>query len=440
MNAFDYFLERDRPPVPPRQRERFALGQPPKPVAPPATDIDELLRRVTAGDVEKPATGRPVLLPPNDPTHPNMDANEKYGRPLLSAQPAAVTVNNDANQIPAPNGVLDSNRPQLRPYEPMPTPPPGYIEAGEVQAPVPADNRALSPHVQFKPDDPINAPSSPVAPGDDPALFEQREPLEVQRQKLSQLLTLPVKNKEAQSIDPKTGRPGRADVKGRIKDALREAVIAAGQQVRANGGIADWGTLGAAAAGGVGGAIDPSQNEKRVRLRDIAETRGQIGELEDQQATDLNVAHKQAQIRTIGEDDARKRDELKQKEKAAESLAKYRERKADQGDLKLFGDAELREMRDRWARENTATANRRLAAVEKEMDNRMKRSEADRASREKIAGAQQSGADRRAALTIEARKTLEVYKAAQAAGRQQEALAARKELERIKREADAVKD
>lgn len=137
-------------------------------------------------------------------------------------------------------------------------------------------------------------------------------------------------------------------------------------------------------------------------------------------------------------DNARLEKELRRKERADEQRAKYQERKADQGDLKLIGDAELREMRDRWAASDDARDKRRLDLTEKEMENRMVRSEADRVSREKIAGQREGGANRRAQLAIEARRALTEYQEAQRNGRSEAANAARERLAKLKAEADAL--
>lgn len=231
------------------------------------------------------------------------------------------------------------------------------------------------------------------------------------------------------------------------KDALRSAGLSALQAIASGDPNASIGQqlgrgLGGAIGGGVAGAFDPNADEKignqmvldrdypkwaRAFQRESQETNQKLGE-----------EYKQEQIRTIGEDDRRQAANLERQVEKDKGQVKRWEAMTDRDRLKLAGDEELRAMRDKWALAKDANEKRRLEAVEKEMENRMIRADADRSSREKIAGMREGGADRRAQLQIEARKALAEYNAAVSAGQQDKAIAARERLAQLKAEADQV--
>lgn len=244
MNIFD--LLDDTPPTVKPTRKRVPLTPPFVPT--PKTNVPEIMLEDLLGasnDDDKQLPTRPRLVPP-------AGAEERIFIPD--------DVDESVNVSGGSGDPIDAGRPRLSPMQTI-TPRP------VMDAPENDQSR-----VQLSPYDDIN-----------------QTPLEYERKRLGSLTNKemnPVRNKEAQTIDPKTGKPRKANFGGRLKDALREALIGAGRQVAANGGVANWGTLGAAAAGGVGGAIDPSMNEQRQREYDIAQSQGRVGELERQRGAD----------------------------------------------------------------------------------------------------------------------------------------------------------
>ena len=172
--------------------------------------------------------------------------------------------------------------------------------------------------------------------------------------------------------------------------------------------------------------------------RDVARARGMY-----EQERELDIARQQDEGRRVQrentiEDNRRQREDLERKVRADEARREYWNRKADQGDLKLANDAELIELRDKWAASKDANDKRRLDLVEKEMENRQKRAEEDRKLRLDLAGIRESGLDRRTQIEIQAKKELQAIRDAAAAGRQAEAAAARERLAKLKTELEAL--
>jgi hypothetical protein len=229
------------------------------------------------------------------------------------------------------------------------------------------------------------------------------------------------------------------------KDAMRSAGLSALQALASANPNEDLGTmlgrgLGGAIGGGVGGAFDRNADEKtgnQIALDNLypqwaREFKRESEEENQQLGSDLKLA----QIETIKEDDNRMRRNLERQEAKDSAQVKRWEAMTDRDRLKLLGDDELREMRNAWALAKDDNEKRRLAAVEKEMENRMTRADADRSSREKIAGMRETGANNRAALQTQARQALAEYNAAVKAGQQDKAIAARERLAQLKAQAD----
>lgn len=193
------------------------------------------------------------------------------------------------------------------------------------------------------------------------------------------------------------------------KDALRAAGLSALQALASGDPNASIGQqlgrgLGGALGGGISGAFDPNADEKigneMVLNRDYPKWARAFQRESQETNQKLGEEYKQEQIRTIGEDDRRQAANLKRQEERDAAQSKRWEAMADRDRLKLLGDEELRQMRDKWALAKDANEKRRLAAVEKEMENRMTRADADRASREKIAGMNEAGRTARSAASL----------------------------------------
>lgn len=147
------------------------------------------------------------------------------------------------------------------------------------------------------------------------------------------------------------------------------------------------------------------------RIRKAGE---RLAPLEAQNERIIGERHKQAQTQTIYDDDARQRADLRRKIEKDEATTRYWNRKADQNDLKIAGDEELRILRDKWATSKDANDKRRLSLVEKEMANRTDRANAANKSREKIANIKETGLRTRQQVSIEAKKEAASIRAADA--------------------------
>jgi hypothetical protein len=157
--------------------------------------------------------------------------------------------------------------------------------------------------------------------------------------------------------------------------------------------------IGAALGGTLRGLFAPKEYEEYRRDRDVAKIDAEIGKTGQEIDADIGRQFKNAQIRNIAEDNERQLKNLERQTEADKQRFAYWARKADQGDLKLANDQELLEMRDRWMNTKNENDKRRLDLVEKEMQNRMERSDKDRQARLDIAGIRESGQNARTLIT-----------------------------------------
>jgi hypothetical protein len=161
---------------------------------------------------------------------------------------------------------------------------------------------------------------------------------------------------------------------------------------------------------------------------------GEYAPLEAMRQQDQAYKGREIQQGNILADNRRATDDLRRKtEKDAETI-KYWNRKADQGDLKLANEADLIELRNKWAISKDENDKRRLSLVEKEMENRNLRLDKTLGSRERVAGMKEGGANRRQQITIAAQKEAQAVRLAEQSGNQQEAAAARERLLKLKQE------
>lgn len=187
--------------------------------------------------------------------------------------------------------------------------------------------------------------------------------------------------------------------------------------------------IGGAGAGAVATAVDRNADNKmldQLKLRQQLPQYEAMAKVESQQNDEKR---KDASFKSIidnrNTDNARQQADLERKAAKDTAQMKYWERKADQGDLKLAGDDELRTLRDKWMESKDKNDTRRLDLVEQEMKNRMTR-----------AANSQAGMDRRKTFDEEVRRAGAALADANKNKRQADAIAARERLVQLKKEAD----
>jgi hypothetical protein len=283
-SIWEFFENRDRRNRPaPVQDYNFALDAPPE--RGPVVDIDEIMRRInpipTYSGVPNAALGAPPANVSNGNFNLYDDPQDIATRPSSVLESPTVPSNlpiQDRPLLTPPDAPVFAPQPQAEAAPPLTTPP--YQPTGDMSG-------TLSGSVTA----PLGRPPSDARM----PVFEDSIGGESERLKwLTDPTNAPV-NKEAQTIDPRTGKPGKANFGGRLKDALLMALMQAGQQVRANGGVADWGTLGAAAGGGAYGTARPQWNEEMQRQEDIGQSNFRLKNLTEQQKA------QQAATKTAGE-------------------------------------------------------------------------------------------------------------------------------------------
>lgn len=241
---------------------------------------------------------------------------------------------------------------------------------------------------------------------------------------------------------------GMAPAKSPLESAQGEYAAALGAPAKAN----PWLTGLHLALQGVGQVLAPNgqpiRNLGDIRKAEkVSKAKGVLDAATQSAEFNTTQAYKRGQIDEFkNRDEDRRRDNERQdknltrQEKADERKGKYWDRKADQGDLKLAQDAELIALRDKWATSDDERDVRRLNLVEEEMKNRNIRADADRASREKIAGQSQAGQDRRvqtmSALRIKERELSAALADKNNAASQQRARAIQDEMIRLRKSLD----
>lgn len=235
------------------------------------------------------------------------------------------------------------------------------------------------------------------------------------------------------------------DKKRDWKDALRSAGLGILQSLASAPANADLGSMlgraiGGGAAGGVMGATMDNVDNKMMDQFKLAQLLPQYENAANIDKNELEKKYRQAQVEATQQKPI---------------IDRY---KADTAALKAERDYQIKvatldwkkEDRDRYyeleeikrvAREKNDERNYRLAdRKQKEIERNNKiideNRDLDRTSREKVAGMSQAGQDRRTQLTIDARRTLAEYEAAQKAGLLDKANEAREKLARLKAELD----
>lgn len=222
--------------------------------------------------------------------------------------------------------------------------------------------------------------------------FDGAYPTEMEGQPLSGLGAALAKTKgEISRREGKDFRKGGADYDKDhdFKDVLRSFGIGALQSLaqadpsRESLGMMLGRGLGGGISGGIGGALDRNTDEKmgnKIALGNLYQDYAKQLGVQD---AELGISKKQKDleaqdsiIRDRETDNQRQQSELERKIAKDEATNKYWTAKIDQGKIRLAQNEELIAIRDRLAQSKDKNDQRRLDLVEKEMENRNMRAEA----------------------------------------------------------------
>lgn len=222
--------------------------------------------------------------------------------------------------------------------------------------------------------------------------FDGAYPTEMEGQPLSGLGAALAKTKgEINRREGKDFRKGGADYDKDhdFKDVLRSFGIGALQSLaqadpsRESLGMMLGRGLGGGISGGIGGALDRNTDEKmgnKIALGNLYQDYAKQLGVQD---AELGISKKQKDleaqdsiIRDRETDNQRQQSELERKIAKDEATNKYWTAKIDQGKIRLAQNEELIAIRDRLAQSKDKNDQRRLDLVEKEMENRNMRAEA----------------------------------------------------------------
>lgn len=229
-------------------------------------------------------------------------------------------------------------------------------------------------------DSAMNAPAAPAVPAS--AILSPRAQLESQ-----------IADVQGRRYNKGVYRDDAGNLTDNPKMAVGEPVIAPGKDrdkkwslgEKIAGALEGW--FNGGLAGGIRGATDRNYFEKQGDQTQLKRLVPALAERQQIDTFNTGEQAKQANIQNVYDDNARQYEDLLRKKDKDAATTAYWNRKADQGDLKLADEAKLIELRDKWAASKDKNDQKRLTLVEKEMENRNKRSELDRTSRENIAGA-----------------------------------------------------
>lgn len=209
---------------------------------------------------------------------------------------------------------------------------------------------------------------------------------------------------------------------GRLWDIVKQAIYAGGQQVAANGGRFNAGTIGALGVGALEGGFNPKVDEIRKRQFDINQERIRLGGLQQQQDFNSQQALKNAQIGIANQKPAIEQQKVNIAQQKAETESIYKtetialgKRKADE--LKIYRDA-ITDLKERGAdqydvrlkqlQDTIEEAKRRNKEAEKDKDldreARIKVAQILLQSRVDVANINQTGANDRNQANIQANK------------------------------------
>ena len=249
---------------------------------------------------------------------------------------------------------------------------------------IPTPQTTLPPVSDGGDTNPVPAPqtSAPDAmPGPAPDIKSNPSVQDIYQNKLDELNALDSKDYKGADMRP---HHNFLDIlKGVGLGALKGA-----QNVNPNGGLASTlgSLLGGAAGGGIGESVDRNWINKTLDDTQKAKIMSDIGQLAPILKNQQEQALNQERIRTSQEDDKRQRDNLDRLKLKDANITKRYDKIASQRDLQLATAEELNTLRDKWQGQNDATKRYQLGLVEKEMQNRNDRSQAQIDSRERIAG------------------------------------------------------
>jgi hypothetical protein len=248
--------------------------------------------------------------------------------------------------------------------------------------------------------------------------------------------------------DPITGdisnnpnKPGYTEIlrpRGKDRDAQWSVKDKAGSaSLGALEGLARGGPLGAL-LGGLGAGMDRNYMEKRADRDQMSMLRPRLAQQQQSQDFENDQAYKTAQtdyqtVRPLLEQ--QKVDIAADKEKRQTNYyEKILEDKKRGRDLQAVQIDDLKRYRD-WLISN---GDKNTEAKVKQIDERLRDYDLDRASREKIAGMGQAGQNRRQQITIAAQKEAAAVRAAETKGNRQEAQAGRERLLKLQQEYKAL--
>jgi hypothetical protein len=197
-----------------------------------------------------------------------------------------------------------------------------------------------------------------------------------------------------------TSTGGKAPRKHSLMGRLGSGLWKAYKNWDGQGGLVGLGA--AVLEGGIRSASSP-QAHQEIRLEDKQNKLFRNQAIARQRETfDAKQAQTTAQTQNIYADNTRQQADLARKAKKDRETKAYWAAKIDQGKLKLANDTELLDLRDKWATSKDSNDKRRLDLVEKEMENRNLRNDANIQSRERVAGTREAGVADRAKTKLAA--------------------------------------